>query len=255
MFENPSPQRPAPPLPPPPVATASKGGVDRAPEDRASEGATLSYLRDGESRRGLRFALAAAVAVHALLLLAPLPRTEATVPDPDPSDFRVVPVQRFKRPEPPPEEPPPQPVRHVAVPDPDPTDLEPLRRYEPVERPYELPPFDGVVDIPDAPPDPTPEHTGPYPIGGQVKAPVRLETPMPQYPEIARRVREECTVILTTVIDAGGSVSEIGVEKPCRFGLTEAAVAAVEHWRYHPATLNGHPVPVYMTLTVKFNLD
>jgi TonB family protein len=57
------------------------------------------------------------------------------------------------------------------------------------------------------------------------------------------------------VIDRTGRVTEIEVAKPCPFGIAEAAIAAVESWRYAPATLNGHPVPVYMTLRVDFSLD
>jgi TonB family protein len=37
-------------------------------------------------------------------------------------------------------------------------------------------------------------------------------------------------------------------------GLSESAVAAVERWRFEPATLHGQPVKVYLSLTVKFNL-
>lgn len=214
------------------------------------------YLPSEDSPRRLRAALAAAAAVHALLLIAPMPRTEAETVEPDKKVYRVVPVQRFKPPEPPIEEPPRNPeVVRIPIPDPDPTDIEPLRPADTIEPVFDLPPLDAVIDFPDAPPDPHPVPDGPLPVGGAVLAPVRLEGPMPAYPELARRVRKECTVILQSVIDRAGRVTGIEVKRPCPFGMSEAAVAAVEQWRYSPATLRGLPVPVYMSLQVDFILD
>jgi protein TonB len=226
---------------------------DRA-DVEAVEQAAVPYLPAEDSPRRLRLAVAAAAAVHALLLIAPLPDIQAQSAEADKKVYLVVPVQRFKPPEPPPEpERREERARIVPVPDPDPTDLEPLRLAETLEPRFDLPPFDGVIDIPDAPPEPEPD--GPLPIGGAVTAPVRVEGPLPVYPEVARRARIECTVLLQSVIDKTGRVTEIEVDKPCPFGLSEAAVAAVERWRYAPATLKGLPVAVYMTLTVGFSLN
>jgi protein TonB len=36
--------------------------------------------------------------------------------------------------------------------------------------------------------------------------------------------------------------------------LTEAAVSAVEQWKYTPTLLNGAPVEVVMTVSVRFSL-
>ena len=38
-------------------------------------------------------------------------------------------------------------------------------------------------------------------------------------------------------------------------GLAEAAVSAVQQWKFKPATLNGKPVAVYYNLTVNFQLQ
>jgi TonB family protein len=38
-------------------------------------------------------------------------------------------------------------------------------------------------------------------------------------------------------------------------GLTEAAVEAIQKWKFKPATLGGRPVNVYYTLTVQFQLQ
>lgn len=222
----------------------------------AAEGRTaVLYLPAEDSPRRLRLAVAAAAALHALFLITPLPRIEAEPTAPDEKVYLVVPTPRFKPPEPPPEEPPEPRIPRVPIPDPDPTDPEPLRLADTLEPVFDLPPLDAVIDFPEAPPEPDPEPAGPLPIGGPVSAPVRLEAPLPVYPEVARRVRKECTVILQSVIDKAGRVTEIEVDQPCPFGMSEAAVAAVERWRYAPGTLKGLPVAVYMKLTVAFTLN
>lgn len=208
-----------------------------------------------ESPRRLRIAVGAAAALHALLLLIPLPATEAEVPEPEGKEYLVVPTQRFKPPPPPVEEVPVERIHRVPIPDPDPTDPEPIRPVEVARPVLDLPPLDPIVDFPEAPPPAEPEYTGPYVIGGPVSAPVRLEAPQPVYPEIARRARIECTVLLKSVIDERGTVSDVAVEKGCPFGLTDAALEAVERWRYRPATRKGLPVPVYMNLRVTFSLN
>jgi TonB family protein len=57
------------------------------------------------------------------------------------------------------------------------------------------------------------------------------------------------------VTDEAGRVTGIAVDKPCPFGMTEAATEAVERWRYRPATRKGLPVRVYMNLRVEFSLN
>lgn len=224
--------------------------------ERTAASPALSYpATDTESPRAFRLALGAAVVLHALLFIAPLPRHEATASEPEPRQYRVLPVPRFKPPQPEPEPPPPQPrARRVPVPAPTPNDPELLR---PVGLPSEpdLPPGDLLADFPELPPAPEPPDTGPLRIGGPVKAPVRASAPMPVYPEAARQVQFECTVVLETVLDETGRITDIEVVKPCPLGMTEAAVESVERWRYRPATRNGLPVAVYMNLRVDFSLN
>jgi TonB family protein len=208
-----------------------------------------------ESPSRLRLAVAAAAALHALLLLIPTMASQAEVPEPEKKQYRVVPTQRFKPPEPPPVDLREERVRIVPIPDPDPTDPEPIRPIEVLPPVYDLPPLDPVIDFPEAPPPDEPEQVGPYVIGGPVSAPVRVEAPMPRYPEVARRARIECIVLLRSVIDEAGRVTSIAVDKPCPFGMTEAATEAVERWSYRPATRKGLPVQVYMNLRVEFSLN
>jgi protein TonB len=90
-------------------------------------------------------------------------------------------------------------------------------------------------------------------VGGDVKPPVPLHTPPPQYPLIAQRLRVEGIVHLEAIIGADGTVSNLRyVDGPAL--LTSAALAAVRQWRYQPPTLNGDPVEMEMVVSVIFKL-
>ena len=77
----------------------------------------------------------------------------------------------------------------------------------------------------------------------------------PQYTEIARKARIQGVVILQTIIDKDGNITDVKVLKGLPMGLTEAATTAVTQWKHNPATLNGKPVAVYFNLTVNFQLQ
>ena len=66
--------------------------------------------------------------------------------------------------------------------------------------------------------------------------------------------RVEGTVVLEAVLDVTGRVESVRVlgSQPL---LDDAAVRAVRQWRYTPTELNGVPVPVLMTITVRFSLE
>jgi protein TonB len=145
------------------------------------------------------------------------------------------------------------PVRRVPIPDPTPDELEPIRPLTVEEVVVPVSTAD-VIAIPDAPP-PLVEDSGPYVVGGKVSAPVKLYAPAPRYPEIARRVRREGTVVVQAVIDRDGRVTRLQALKEEPFGLTEAALEAVAEWRFEPGRLAGSPVDVLYNLSVSFRLQ
>ena len=63
----------------------------------------------------------------------------------------------------------------------------------------------------------------------------------------------EGLVVLDATIDPTGEVSEIQVLTSVP-ELDEAAIAAVEQWRYEPTLVDGVPVSVSMTMTINFTL-
>jgi protein TonB len=112
------------------------------------------------------------------------------------------------------------------------------------------------VAVADAPPAPIVSAPPPPPrrVGGAIKAPVKVVNVPPIYPELAQRTRVEDVVILETVIDESGNVTSARVLRGHPL-LNQAALDAVQRWRFTPARLNDEIIPVVMTVTVQFKLQ
>lgn len=113
----------------------------------------------------------------------------------------------------------------------------------------------GVMSALAAPPPvaPPPEPTAPVPVGGIIKPPAKVRDALPVYPTIAKAAHVEGTVIIQATIGKDGSVKDARVLSAPQM-LDDAALTAVRQWRYTPSLLNGQPVDVLMTVTVRFAL-
>jgi periplasmic protein TonB len=89
-------------------------------------------------------------------------------------------------------------------------------------------------------------------IGGTTTAPRVLSAPDPEYPEQARKAGLQGTVILWTVVETDGRISEVHISRPLGMGLDEKAIEAVRKWRFTPAMRDGKPVPVQLNIEVNF---
>ena len=99
----------------------------------------------------------------------------------------------------------------------------------------------------------------PPPPGGvagepAVEAATLLTKTNPVYPEAARRMGTEGTVVLEATIGADGSVTEVRVVRGLPFGLSESAVAAVRRWKYRPARGRSGPVASTKEIRIEFRL-
>lgn len=90
--------------------------------------------------------------------------------------------------------------------------------------------------------------------GQGVREPKRIAGSPPEYPKFARDARVSGVVILEAVINEHGEVNRIKVLRSVPL-LDNAAITAVQQWRYTPTLLNGVPVSVLMTITVNFTLQ
>jgi protein TonB len=78
----------------------------------------------------------------------------------------------------------------------------------------------------------------------------------PLYPELARRLRKQGTVVIEAEIGRDGLLRTArAVNPPLGFGLEEAALSALADWRFAPALLNERPVSVFYRLSVTFTLQ
>lgn len=75
----------------------------------------------------------------------------------------------------------------------------------------------------------------------------------PVYPPEAKRARVQGTVILAAIIGKDGRIKNLQVVSGPS-ALADAAVGAVQQWRYRPYILLGEPVEVDTQITVNFNL-
>lgn len=103
-------------------------------------------------------------------------------------------------------------------------------------------------------PPPPPPSSAPVRVGGRVRPPSKIRDAAPAYPAIAQAARVEGTVIIDAVIDEQGRVQSTRVLRSIPL-LDQAALEAVRQWVYTPTLLNGVPVPVVMTVTVRFRLN
>ncbi len=86
--------------------------------------------------------------------------------------------------------------------------------------------------------------------------PELIQSPPPEYPQSAIARRWEGTVLLRLGVTAEGHVSRVEVVESSGYDVLDgAAVRAVRAWRFVPALRDGHPVPSFVRLPVRFEYE
>jgi TonB family protein len=156
-------------------------------------------------------------------LLAFVRSSDVDLVPPDPSRPAIVPA-------------PGKTIRNVAV-----TDLAP-------SLPPPISPEFPLTGAPAAPQESSP-------AGEEAVVPaVLISKAEPDYPEAARRAGVEGAVVLDATISETGQVIAVAVERGLPLGVTEAAVRAVQSWKYQPARGKGGPVLSHKTIRIVFSL-
>jgi TonB family protein len=91
--------------------------------------------------------------------------------------------------------------------------------------------------------------------GGDVTRPEKVSGADPRYTKNARSQQIEGVLIVEAIIDRHGNVKGLELLQGLESELDEAALRALETWKFKPATLDGCPVEVYRGLTVGFRLE
>jgi len=93
----------------------------------------------------------------------------------------------------------------------------------------------------------------PLPVGGDVKQAKLISSVPPVYPTLAKNQHVSGSVTVDALIDANGRVTTMKVVSGPTL-LQQAATDALKQWKYQPASLDGKPVPMHLTVTIQFRL-
>ncbi len=94
----------------------------------------------------------------------------------------------------------------------------------------------------------------PLPVGGDVKQAKLITSVPPQYPPLAKNQHVSGNVLVDALIDPNGKVTTMKVVSGPTL-LHQAAMDALKQWKYQPATLDGKPVSMHLTVTLQFRLQ
>lgn len=238
-----------------PAPGATHAG-SRKPEDYWHETSAMVTAEHNEDAQSMKIAWIGALIFHFLLFITVFPSMGGQTFTPE--ERETVVIKRYKPPTPPKDQPKKKVVKKTAarvpIPDPTPDEPEPIvaedvEFVEDVDVPVDT---DFVVGMPSG--GPPVIDQGPMRVGGDIQEPERIHYVQPEYPELARRARMEGFVILNAVIDKQGNVKDAEVLRGLGLGLNEAAMDAVQQWKYTPTYYNGRPVEVILTVNVTFTL-
>lgn len=87
----------------------------------------------------------------------------------------------------------------------------------------------------------------------QIKTPTKVWDVRPVYPPEARAGGVQGVVVIDARVDVDGCVRNAEVVRSVP-DLDQAALDAVTQWEFSPTVLNGSPIPVLLTITVRFAL-
>jgi TonB family protein len=94
----------------------------------------------------------------------------------------------------------------------------------------------------------------PVALGGEVTPARMISSVPPTYPAMAKSQHVAGNVRVDALVDANGRVITMKVVAGPSL-LHQAAMDALRQWKYQPATLNGKPVPMHLTVTIQFRLQ
>ena len=94
----------------------------------------------------------------------------------------------------------------------------------------------------------------PLPVGGDVTPAKQISSVPPVYPSLAKTQHVSGNVQVDALIDSNGRVTTMKVISGPAL-LHQSAMDALKQWKYKPATLDGKPTPMHLTVTIQFRLQ
>jgi periplasmic protein TonB len=71
---------------------------------------------------------------------------------------------------------------------------------------------------------------------------------------VARRLNYSGKVLVNIQLKPDGTVTKMSIVHPLGLGLDERALAAIQNYKFSPATKNGVPVLVELNLEINFQI-
>ena len=85
-----------------------------------------------------------------------------------------------------------------------------------------------------------------------MKPPKATSAPDPKFPMLPPDAEPHGTVVMLVGVNAKGHVGAVRVLRSDEKAFEESAVDTVKKWKFKPAQKNGQPVPVQVTVEMKF---
>jgi protein TonB len=98
-----------------------------------------------------------------------------------------------------------------------------------------------------------PAPVAPVRVGGEIREPRKIRHVTPVYPDLAMAAHVHGSVTLECLVSPQGLVTTVKLVRGIPL-LNTSAIDAVTQWMYTPTLKDGVPVPVILTVTVRFDL-
>ena len=85
-----------------------------------------------------------------------------------------------------------------------------------------------------------------------MKPPKATFAPDPKFPDLPADAEPRGTVVLLIGVNTKGRVEPVRVLRSDQLAFEKSAVMTVRKWKFKPAQKDGHPVPVQVTVEMKF---
>lgn len=85
-----------------------------------------------------------------------------------------------------------------------------------------------------------------------IKPPKATSAPDPKFPDLPPDAEPHGTVIMLVGVNAKGHVGAVRVLRSDEKAFEQSALETVKKWKFKPAEKGGQPVPVQVTVEMKF---
>jgi len=85
-----------------------------------------------------------------------------------------------------------------------------------------------------------------------MKPPKAIHSPDPKFPDLPSDAERHGIVVMLVGVNAKGHVQAVRVLRSDEKAYEQSAVDTVKKWKFKPAEKNGQPVPVQVTVEMKF---